>query len=167
MTATWSVIHTKIACEFATALYVGLLGYETFYPTYRKKRVHNHRTETVIQPLFPRYIFVQFDRDKDDWGDLLITKGVVDVLRDLSGKPHIIRDIVMDALRTRLDGPPAANDDPETLQPGQKVRLTSGPFEGWEGLFCEDAKTRVSVMLSLFGRPTKVSVDRTGIQPIS
>lgn len=163
----WSVIHTKVACEFDVASRVTLLGFETFCPTFEKERHHNHRLERVTRPLFPRYLFAKFDRIKSDWGKIMDTKGVSDVLRDLSGTPYIVRDSVMDALRRFLATPAAANDHAPMIKFGDKVRLLEGPFRGFEGLFCEDANTRVMVMLNLFGRPTKVSIGKSEIAAIA
>ena len=164
--ATWSAIHTKPACEFDVTFRVGLLGFENYCPLYRKQRHHNHRLEVVVKPLFPRYIFARFDRTKNDWTQIMREKGVCDVLRDAMGIPYFIRDNIMSALQSALEAPIAANDQPAIMQPGDRVRLLSGPFAGLDGLFCGDANKRVSVMLALFGRPTKVSVDRAGVEAV-
>lgn len=167
MPLSWSAIHTKVAREFDAASRINLLGFETFCPIFQKQRHHNHQIEQVSRPLFPRYFFVRFDRDRHEWGKILTTRGVADFVRDGMGKPSIMPDIHMVTLKAAIAAHTPANDEGAPIKPGDKVRLLAGPFSGFEALFCEDAKARVSIMLSLFGRPTKLFVPTEHIQAIS
>ncbi|QCO05456.1 transcription termination/antitermination protein NusG [Azospirillum argentinense] len=50
------------------------------------------------------------------------------------------------------------------FQPGQTVRVTDGPFAGWDALFVADEGERVRVLLSLFGRQNEASVPVRGVR---
>lgn len=156
MALAWSVIHTKVARELSTAMGISQLGFPTFYPLHRRTRIHNHRIESLIGPLFPRYIFVQFDRDKDEWGDILSTKGVRDVLRNCDGKPCQVPDQVMAEMKTRLDASPEAVQPDPIYSVGQRVKITDGVLEGFEALFEGSAQQRTYAMLEIIGRKVKV-----------
>ena len=156
MALAWSVIHTKVSRELSTAMGITGLGFPTFYPLHRRQRVHNHRIEHIIGPLFPRYIFVQFDRDRDEWGELLTIKGVVDILRTCDGKPCILRSEVMDAMKSRLDASPETIQADPVYKTGQRVRIMDGVLEGLEGLFEGSAQQRTCALLEIMGRRVKV-----------
>lgn len=160
----WSVIHTKVARELSTAMGISQLGFPTFYPLHRRTRIHNHRTESLIGPLFPRYIFVQFDRDADEWGLILTTKGVRDILRDCAGKPCRVPNEVMTEMKSRLDSSPDAIEPDPVYSVGQKVRITDGVLEGFEALFEGSAQQRTYALLEIIGR--KVKVPMKSIQSI-
>ncbi|MGR0183202.1 transcription termination/antitermination protein NusG [Azospirillum aestuarii] len=50
------------------------------------------------------------------------------------------------------------------FQPGQTVRVTDGPFAGWDALFVADEGERIRVLLSLFGRQNETSVPVRGVR---
>ena len=102
------------------------------------------------KPMFPRYIFLQFDRDRDDWGKVKSTRGCVDLLK--SGfLPSIVPEPVMDAIMAFR--PPVEPVQGETqFTEGQRVRVTEGPCQGLEGLFQRDAKGRNYALLEILGK---------------
>ena len=59
---TWYAVYTRPHAE-ATAL-ENLLrqGYCAYLPRYRTRLRHARRLQTVLRPLFPRYLFAGIDR---------------------------------------------------------------------------------------------------------
>lgn len=158
MAQTWSVVHTKISRELSTAVAITSLGFPTFYPLHRRKRIHNHRVEHLIGPLFPRYLFVRFDRDQDEWGEILTTKGVCDIIRDCERRPCILRDDIMTAMKARLEASPETPEPDPVYSVGQRLRITDGVLEGLEGLFEGTAQQRTCALLEIMGRRVKVPI---------
>lgn len=105
-------------------------------------------------PLFPRYIFAQFDRDTDNWGLIRSTRGCCDVLRD-GFRPAIVRQPIMDAIMAY-----APSERPTPAIPafteGQTVQITTGLLRGYTALFMGSSKNRTIALLELMGKPWKV-----------
>jgi transcription antitermination factor NusG len=53
-----------------------------------------------------------------------------------------------------------------TFKPGQPVRVIAGPFTGHmvEFMAAKDNESRVRVLLTLFGRPGPMTIDRTALE---
>lgn len=84
-------------------------------------------------------------------------------------KPIPIPDHVVTEIRRRVDK--AQGKDPMGLgqfQQGDRVRITAGPFEGFEGMF--DARlggqTRSRILLEFVGRLTAAEVDIRTLEKI-
>jgi transcriptional antiterminator RfaH len=54
-------------------------GYSAYLPRDRTQVSHARRRQTVLRPLFPRYLFAGIDRASMPWRPILSTFGVVDV----------------------------------------------------------------------------------------
>lgn len=140
-------------------------GYEVFAPKCRVKRSHARKIEVVERPLFPRYVFVGCSSEQP-FHPLLSTPGVSFLLRSAYGIPLNIRPGLLREIERRCerDGG-AVNLVPEEkvarFKPGQTVRVTKGPMAGLEAVFVKCERTRVAVMLSMFGReaPAQLSID--------
>jgi transcriptional antiterminator RfaH len=146
----WYVAITKPAQEYRASYELLNQNFQTFIPTMK------------LKPLFARYIFVKFDRDKDPWGSIRSTRGCVDLLR--SGYlPQSVPDPVMDALMVYKDDPDALPAEPVYTK-GQRVTVCAGPFSSFEGLFQKSAQGRVKVLLSLFGTQREVEMPITDIR---
>lgn len=109
--------------------------------------------------MFPRYLFVLFDRGSDAWRPAQHAKGVQRVLGAEAGLPSAVRPGAVEELRTRCDADGVVTVDRRTyVKPGDTVRITEGPFLDFEGICFKSAKDRVSIMLTMFGRPNPVTL---------
>ena len=59
----WYVVSTKPNQENRAALNLRKQAFEVLLPMMQKKRRHARQIETVLRPLFPGYLFVEFDPD--------------------------------------------------------------------------------------------------------
>ncbi len=105
--------------------------------------------------MFPRYIFVQFDRNKDPWGSIRSTRGVCDLLKD-GFLPAIVPEKAIQAIMDYRE-PEAAPEQQTTFSPGQTVKIIEGPCAGIEALFVADANKRVYALLEVCGKQIKVA----------
>ncbi len=112
------------------------------------------------KPMFPRYIFVQFDRNIDPWGKIKSTRGCIDLLKD-GFLPAIVPTKAIEAIMAYRE--PQETPAGETqFAPGQTVRITDGVLAGLEGLFQADVKGRTACLLEICGR--RVQVPRNTIR---
>ncbi len=102
------------------------------------------------KPMFPRYLFVEFDREKDPWGSIKSTRGCVDLLRN-GFLPAMVPRHAMDAIMA-YQPQQEAPAGPNIFTEGQVVRVIEGPLQGLQGLFQRDAKGRVSCLIEIMGR---------------
>jgi transcriptional antiterminator RfaH len=160
----WHVVYTNIKCEFRANMGLKAKGFETFLPCVRKKIRHARYTQTVDRPLFPRYLFVRFDIEKDEWfHPIKSTDGVEDLIRN-GNIPVRVRDEELAPLVTAYQ---AGDFDMTRRRPvmsefavGEVVRITGGPFMGFnaEVLAAMGDKRRAEVMLHFLGRVSRITM---------
>jgi transcriptional antiterminator RfaH len=128
-------------------------------PTVRVEPVNPRARK--IRPFFPGYLFALLDLDRVGPSAIQWSAGVRRIV-GYGEKPIPIPDPVIAEIRRRVDE--AQQKDPLGLgqfQRGDRVRITAGPFEGFEGMF--DARlggrTRSRILLEFVGRLTAAEVD--------
>ena len=139
-------------------------GYEEFCPLYRARRRWSDRVKQVELPLFPGYLFCQFD--VNDRLPILTTPGVIGIVG--AGKLPIPVDLEeIEAVRAILRSGLAAQPWP-LLCVGSKVYIECGPLAGLEGIVTNTDKVyRLVVSVSLLQRSVAVEIDREWARPIN
>jgi len=139
-------------------------GLEVFLP---KISVWSRRggVRHVIQvPMFPGYVFVHAVADKNMYLDIIKARGVVRILGEKWDSLTPIPDGEIDSLQVVL-----ANGLEVTpysyFKEGQRVRITSGPLKGVDGLLVENKSDKGLLVLSidLLQRSVAVQVDCTRV----
>jgi len=166
-TKKWYAVQTKPHSEFLAKSALGAVPeVEAYLPILRVEPV-NPRAHT-IRPFFPGYLFALFDLDQVGPSAIQWSAGVTRLV-GYGEKPISISDRVIAEIRRRVDE--AQQMDPlglEQFRPGDRVRITAGPFEGFEGMF--DArlggKMRSRILLEFVGRLTAAEVDVRTLEKI-
>jgi transcriptional antiterminator RfaH len=154
----WYVVRSLPNQERRAAEHLARQGFRPWLPQIRRTRRHARRLETVRRPLFPGYLFVALDLALQNWLPVLSTRGVRALVSGPDG-PVPLPEAVARALRARLDADDVLIDTQRPFRPGQKVRVTAGPFAEIEGIFlAETGAQRVEILLRLLGRETRVTV---------
>ena len=167
MTATaWYVVYTQPSAEAKAEENLRRQGFTTYLPRYRKCRRHARRTDTVLRPLFPRYLFVAVDLLHDRWRSILSTFGVSDLVCHGS-RPTPIPDAVVATLRaTEADGLIEEGRLADSLKVGDRVQIVSGAFADLIGNFQGMADAdRVFVLLELLGRQVRTEIPAETVAP--
>ena len=161
----WYVVHTRSQAETRAAQHLENQGFEAWLPEFRKRRRHARRVDEVRRPLFPRYLFVGLDLERERWRSVLGTAGVVALVG--GDPPTPIADAVVAELRRRTDEEGLVRVDPAaSLQAGDRVRVAEGPLADLEGIFLDiDERARVAILLKLMGREVRVRVHAADIEP--
>jgi transcriptional antiterminator RfaH len=156
----WYVAQSQPHTESKAVLHLNRQGFETYLPVYQKRRRHARRTETIITPLFPRYLFVAVDMAAQRWLSIQSTIGVSKLVCN-GDVPAAVPAGVVEALKRRED----ENgfflfDSRPRFAPGDSVRIVDGAFAASLGLFegLRDGE-RVAVLLDLLGRKVRVLLD--------
>ena len=133
MAESWYALRSKPRKE--EVLWKQLLArdIEVFFPRIRVHPV-NPRSRK-LRPYFPGYMFVHVDLDevglsKFNWMPFAI--GLV----SFDGEPAVVPENLVHEVRTRVEEIAAAGGEfYDGLQPGEPVRISSGPFAGYEAIF--------------------------------
>lgn len=163
-TAAWYVLHSKPRKEQQVNAYLRAQGFETFYPTLRVQPINPRASK--MRPYFPRYLFVRADLDEVGISALQWVPGAIGLV-EFDGYVAPVPDSVVHELKRRVAAIEAAGGLTfDGLQPGDPVRITHGPFAGYEAIFDMrlSGSERVQVLLQMLGRLVKVQVNAGAIE---
>jgi len=167
MAHSWFAMKSKPRKEEVVWRQVIAHGFEAYFPRLRVQPV-NPRARKLV-PYFPGYLFVC--ADLEDVG-LSVFKWMPHTMGLVSfgGEPAIVPDNLINSIRKRVSEINAAGGEVlEGLQSGDEIRISEGPFQGYEAIFDSrlPGKVRVRVLLELLGsqRRVPVEMDAALIQP--
>lgn len=165
----WYVVHTQTRAEERAQWHLRNQGFECFVPRCLKTRRHARKTDTVLEPLFPRYLFAHFDADASRWLAINGSRGVVALLTD-GNRPVPIPEGVIEELRSHSD---EAGVTPLSalgmFWKGRKVRVKSGPFQGQIGEVADaltKGRDRVQILLSMLGVETSMQIPSYALETV-
>jgi transcriptional antiterminator RfaH len=156
----WYVVMTAPRKERLAADQLDRQSFRSFLPLQLETRRHARKFTTVLAPVFPRYIFVILDVDRQRWRSVNGTFGVQRLIADGEG-PSAVAPGVVETLVQSSDQRGALIYKVEELAIGDPVRLVAGPFAGSLGILQRlDGAGRVQILLALLGGPVKVTAAR-------
>ena len=162
----WYVAETQPRAEQVAQRNLQQQGYRSFCPRLRKQRRHARKVDEVLVPLFPGYVFVSFNPELDSWRSINGTMGVKYLVGSSLSAPQTMPDAVMNALFTRCTGD-ILDGYFQTVEPGQEVRLGSGPLADLVGKVERlDPHGRVRVLLDILGGHTPVDIAVEQLVPV-
>lgn len=127
-----------------------------------EKIVRGKRT-AVSEPLFPNYLFVEFDPERIHTTTISATRGVSHFVR-FGALPTQIPLQVIEELQAHSE---EHYVDPETPQPGDTVLITDGVFEGLHAIYTEpDGEARSMLLLNLINKQINQSIDNRQFQKL-
>lgn len=163
----WFVTHTQPSKEFVAQQHLLEQNFDVYLPRYQRIRRHARKVETVLSPLFPRYLFVSLDLASDYWRSVNGTRGV-SYLLTTNDQPTSVSDLVIAELKAR--------EDQEGIVPvsslsifmkGDKVRICEGAFEGQEAVFEKlNDNQRVQLLLNFLGRESRVTMPIYAVEAV-
>ena len=164
MGKNWFAVHTHAKAEEKALYHLTNQGFEVYLPRYAKRRSHARRVDTVHVPFFPRYLFVRLDMERARWRAINSSLGVVSMV-GAGGRPSPIDDQIIQMLKSREDeaGLIVPVQTPDFAQ-GAAIRILEGPLVDLVGLFELGEADRVTILLSLLGRPVRVTLPRENVE---
>jgi transcriptional antiterminator RfaH len=158
----WALPHREETAE----THLRRQGFRSFLPRHLKTVRHARRLRTVTAPVFPRYLFVALNLERDRWRSVNGTTGVASLFMAHNRPVPVPEGIVETLIEStdKLGTLQFAN----ALEQGQRVRLVAGPFAQALGVFDRlDDAGRVEVLLEIMGGGIRVKLARTWIEPTS
>lgn len=125
-------------------------------PTENVSEVKRGQQKIVERRLWPGYLLVHMDLTDESWMYVKNTDGVVDFLG--GDHPHELSEDEVEGLLRDLDDKKSRVTQRHKFEVGDKVKITDGVFVNFVGSVIEvfHDKGRLSVMVSIFGRDTRV-----------
>lgn len=152
----WYLIYCKPRQESAAQVNLGRQGYETHLPLAKVRKRRRGRWQDHIEPLFPRYLFIQLDSKTDNWSPIRSTLGVVNLVRFGLEPATIPDDLIQELLARANDEGLYELESLRNVNPGDPIRVCEGPMAGCEGIFvAKTSKDRVQVLLDIMGKQTR------------
>lgn len=165
--ARWYIVHTYSGHEnkVAKSLHqrVESMGFETrifdiIVPTRDTIKVSQGKKESVKEKIFPGYVLVKMILDDESWLLVRTTQGVTAFI-GAGNKPTPISEKEVEAIQKFMNAEQPLFTTSFTV--GEAVKIVDGPFTDFLGAVdnIDEAKGKVKVLVSIFGRETPVELD--------
>ncbi len=127
----WFAIHTKPRRENFAATNIDALGVEILLPRIKVERSIRSAVRTATKALFPCYFFARFCPETF-FESVKCSRGVLEVVS--SGRfPIPVQAEIVREIQDRIQEDGLIRIPSQSLAPGTRVSIQSGPFEGMMG----------------------------------
>lgn len=163
----WYVVHTysghenKVATNLRQRIETMKLEAKIFdiiVPTRNTVVVRHGKKEDIKEKIFPGYIIVRMVLDDESWLAVRTTQGVTAFV-GAGNKPTAISEKEVETIKKfmALEAPKYKAE----FSVGEAVKIIDGPFADFLGSIdtIDEAKGKVKVLVSIFGRETPVELD--------
>lgn len=170
----WYVLHTYSGYEENVSKNlnqrIDSMGMEdkifsVLIPTEKKIKIKNGKRKTVTEKIFPGYVMIEMIVTDDSWYVVRNTPNVTGFVGS-GTTPTPVSEKEIKELQKRMGvEEPKYKIDVTVDAP---VRIIDGPFKDMEGKVSEvdEARGKIKVLVSLFGRETPVELDFLQVKKI-
>lgn len=163
----WYLIYTKKGREQVATEQLQRQGFCVYLPRIELQRRRRGQWRPVIEPLFPRYLFLQINPDRDSMAPIRSTIGVSSIVR-FGTSPCEVPPTVIDYLKQREDRQSGViPSERPALVPGQRVEIATGPFAGLQAIFQQPkGSDRALILLDLLGKQNRLTLHQNDLIPV-
>ncbi|MEM5810052.1 MAG: transcription termination/antitermination NusG family protein [Candidatus Aenigmatarchaeota archaeon] len=159
----WYVIYTKPSKEDSVTEQLRNAGIEVLNPKVILRKYRNGKIVSIIEPLFPNYIFADFDLMRYH-RMVKYTRGVRYIIfRD---RPVELPDFVVTELKSRADDNGFVKIESGKLNPDDRVVIKSGPFKDFYGIFEKELNREERVLILLEILNARIEIDKCMIEKV-
>ena len=146
----WYLVKTKSKQENISILNLENQNFHVYCP---HARINNKNVA-----LFPGYIFIQLDKDTQNWSPIRSTKGVLYFVR--FGLSYAkIPDNIIEFIKTNQLNTAAKLKNINKLKSGDKVQITDGVFKNCIAIFKSyKSDERVILLMNILGQQQKLTI---------
>jgi transcription termination/antitermination protein NusG len=137
---------------------------EVLVPTEEVIEVRRGKKVTSERRFMPGYVLVRMEMSNKGYHLISSINRVTGFLGP-QGKPMPMRDAEVNQILNRVEEGEAAPRNLIRFDIGERVKVTDGPFEGFDGMVEEvdESHNRLKVSVSIFGRSTPVELEFTQV----
>lgn len=164
MGVRWYVISTKPGSENIAEINLTKQGFLTWTPRQVRVVRHARRRQERRVPFFPGYLFVQMDIGRQRWSLVNGTFGVRSLIME-GEMPLPCPPGLVEGLQELTDDDGIFNGT-AMIEPGDPVRVVSGPMAEFAGTFLRlDGSGRARVLLKLLSSDIVVTLHAAKLTP--
>ncbi|QSX32694.1 transcription/translation regulatory transformer protein RfaH [Shewanella avicenniae] len=161
----WYLLYCKPKSEQRAQLNLGMQGLETYLPMIKVEKQEKGLSVVKKSPLFPNYLFVNFDPADFSVAKIHSTRGVSRLV-DCKEQPIPLNDILITQLKRQELTAPVTVDN--SLVAGDKVRFIAGPFRELQGVFLErNSQQRCKVLFEILGKMQSIDYALSDVERVS
>jgi len=157
----WYVVHTQPHGEQTALANLLRQGFRAYLPQYLRRRRHARKLTQVSRPLFPRYLFVNINIERERWRAIRSTIGVMHLV-GTEERPSPVPEGIIEGISARENDEGLIDLNSEKrFRPGDRVQILSGALMDKTGIFSAlDDAGRVLLLLELLGRQVRIKLPR-------
>jgi len=155
----WYVVRSHHSQEQFAAQNLRDQSFQVFLPLMRRQL----KAGAVISPLFPGYLFVKFDINKDRWRSILGTRGVAQLLSSTEDSACPVRKGVIESFKKMTDRKgiikeQKEDDVVEIFKSNETLQIISGGFAGMTGIVRQSTEKACVLVCTLLSREINVTI---------
>ncbi len=173
----WYAVHTlsgheNKVCHYlknsAEALTLGDAIGDCVVPTEEVAEMRQGKRVMTKRKFLPGYVLVQMEMNAETRHVVANSPGVtgfVGVRADQEPQP--LRPSEVERILGQIERKTTAPETDSAYRVGDRVKVVDGPFSEFIGVVeaTDHAKDKVTIAVSIFGRPTKVELDALQVEP--
>jgi transcriptional antiterminator RfaH len=141
-------------------------NFKTFSPKFINTTYRRGVARHTHKPLFPGYIFVNFDVAEPGWTAINNTRGVLRLILDRPLAPNSLPSAVITAIMSRCDSDGLLLP-PDNLKAGDKIRVIEGPFtDTLATIETLPGPSRISILIDLMGQKVKTVLSEKHVEKV-
>lgn len=154
----WYVVLSKPKQEGRAKEHLEQQGADVFLPEIEIEKIQKGRKISRIEPLFPGYVFVNFNGHAHVMGAVRSTRGARGLLRFGLQSAQVPAELIDELKAGCIDKGQVGTKSVFKL--GDKVHIKSGPFKHCEAVFSQyDGDQRAIVLLTLLQQQQTLTLD--------
>ncbi|SET19129.1 transcription/translation regulatory transformer protein RfaH [Thorsellia anophelis] len=155
---SWYLIYCKRGQIERAATHLEQQLVNCFFPTFETEKIIRGKRQVVNEPLFPNYLFIQFNPEEIHTTTISGTRGVSYFIRN-GLDPAIVPDSLIEGLKIPKEVFIENSDLPKQ---GETVTITSGVFKGLEAIYHEqNGEMRSVLLVKMLGKDVRKIIDNT------
>lgn len=122
-------------------------------------RVLRGRKQERLVPTFPRYVFAWCPLGSAR-REVAETPGIVAIVQGTVPQAEMDRFLAIADGDSIITFPKIEKQQEERFLPGERVRISSGPYQGFDAIwYCRTSEQRIRVLLGMMGRQVPIDLE--------
>jgi len=164
----WYTVYTKPRQEATAEENLQRQNFAVYFPRIQTTHYIKEQWQDCIEPLFPRYLFIQADHEIDSLAPVRSTRGVCHLVRFGNDLVPLPDEVI--AYLKGMEDPAKGLVVPESLpfKKGDRVKVLDGPFAQLQGVYqSEQGEQRALILLECLGQFTTVCLPHHRLASLS
>ena len=161
----WYLVYTKPRAENKGMKNIINQGYEVFFPQIIFEKPDSKKEKLKIEPMFPRYLFIMLNKEKDNWISIKSTVGISHLVlfgNELAKVPNQVIEMLNKI--TDKNGFFRKRTSISVYKKGDKIKIKKGILKGREAIFLsQKSQERVKVLLGIINKEIIIDLDKSDI----